>query len=106
VSGKRLDVGSISGEDRAAWLGDRDDHTIGTSTCSPMAHMAHVPRGEEPAPTGRSKPPRQERRPQIEWRRFSVGSSESPIPAFSHIRVGPREVATAARRGPGTPETS
>jgi hypothetical protein len=28
VSGERLDVGSIPGEDRAAWLGNRDDECI------------------------------------------------------------------------------
>ncbi len=28
VSGERLDVGSIAGEDRAAWLGNRDDECI------------------------------------------------------------------------------
>jgi hypothetical protein len=28
VSGKRLDVGSVSGEDRAAWLGNRNDECI------------------------------------------------------------------------------
>jgi hypothetical protein len=28
VSGKRLDVGSIAGEHRAAWFGDRDDECV------------------------------------------------------------------------------
>jgi hypothetical protein len=28
VRGERLDVGSVSGDDRAAWLGNRDDECV------------------------------------------------------------------------------